>query len=213
MPDGSEGWLFTWNGDTSLFDSASAAALHPSGDLLVGGRTETDDDGSDALLMRLDSSDGSLRWTQASHGEALGGDDRISGLVVDLNGDIVATGAVSTEVGSDVWVRKFEAEGGSELWTHTWDGGGSADDEGMGVVSGSDGRLFVAADAIDENDDVSLQIRVLTPEGDELETRRLGAWHPESLAIDSDDALVVAGWEEAFSPDIAIAKYDPAFET
>ncbi len=133
-----------WSGPGNGTDIGNGVAVDYFGNLYgniyVTGLTTSFGAGSyDALLLKFDSTDGSLLWQRTWGGSSV---DAGRGLAVDSSGNIYVTGnTYSFGAGSfDALLLKFDSTG-SLVWQKTW--GGSGDDDGTGVAVDSSGNIYV----------------------------------------------------------------------
>lgn len=215
LPDGSEGWTWTHDGLIGGDDLGRALEWHPSGDLMIVG-SETSDQGSDVLVIRLDPSDQSVVWSDTFDGPDMGpmgeDDDTGAAVAVDADGSVLVAGTVRVPgQEADMWLRRYDADG-SEVWTITHDEA-LLFDYAESVVVDADGNIYLAG-AVDRAQNVrDAWIRKLDPEGNEIWTNLIAPAFVSGLALDPEGNLVVAGIDvEADTvPVIWIAKYDPDF--
>jgi len=162
-------WVTTWGGES--WDDCADLAVGPSGDIFVTGSfvgTADLDPGegidqhvsngeSDVYLSRFDP------WGNLVRARSWGGEatDKSSSLAIDQNGDAYVTGYFQGEVDfdpgdgvrtkesvgwRDAYLTKIDSSGEFE-WAGTW--GTSGEDQwnqGCGVATGPDGKVYVAGD-------------------------------------------------------------------
>jgi uncharacterized delta-60 repeat protein len=134
-------WQRIWSGSGNGTDYGQGVAVDSSGNVFVAGYTNSfGAGGNDVLLLKFNSTDGSLLWQKTWGGS---GDDTGYGVAIDASGSIFVTGeTISFGAGSDdVLLLKFNSTDGSLLWQRTW--GGSSNDLGHGVVVDSSGNVYV----------------------------------------------------------------------
>lgn len=139
--EGSVDWTKSYAGAAMLSDVGSAAALTPSGDLIVGGATSVVDNGNDTWLRKY-SPAGAVLWTRTYNGAAKL-NDATNAVAVTSDGYIYAAGyeAVVGE-SNNFWVGKYDADG-NLLWSRLANGGISKADYLHGAVAMDDGGVVV----------------------------------------------------------------------
>ena len=86
------------------------------GDAIICGRANRDGGGDEFLAMRLDGTDGSIDWFQKSGGPG-DGDDRLYSILVDADGNAIATGVgVDIDDSADFVTIKYDGASGEILW-------------------------------------------------------------------------------------------------
>ena len=125
-----------WSRNPGVASGASAFDLAetPEGGFAIAGRATSSNQGSDALLIKTDSS-GNTQWTK-TFGEQL--NDEARSLVLTADGGF-ALGGFSWSLGaglSDYWLLKADADG-TMLWQESF--GGIARDSAHSLIQTSDG--------------------------------------------------------------------------
>lgn len=185
--DGREAWrrLITGTALRPIMEEATAAAVDPDGNVIVGGSLQNTDapgDYGDLSVAKLDGSDGTERWRFS-----LPGTLRADVLAVDSRGDAIAAGFVSGAPlyptalkPAAVTVVKLAGETGAPLWRRDLD------------VAWSTSSI-----AVDAAGDLFLAVRTSDPTGTDFAVAKLAGstGAPLWLARESagDDT-----WEEAF---------------
>lgn len=214
LPDGTEGWTYEYNGAFNGNDSGADLVLHPSGDLIVVGTTETMNQGDNFLVMRLAATDQSEVWVDEYDGPGSGvedysNDDFAAGVAVDADGNVVAIGTQRNDDEIyDIVVRKYDADGGG-LWTETFGGAFADRDFGDSVAIDAAGNIYALGT---ERFDVQMDqgwLRKYDADGVEVWTETV-AWIPRDVTLDADENIVLTGYGLSGS-DIAVVKYDPDF--
>ena len=117
--DGSVLWQTRYNGLTNGLDRPAAAAVDPSGNVVVTGVS-----GFDIYTAKYRAVDGALLWQQRrTNGSP-------SALAVDASGNVIVTGYLDNpgRDAEDYYTAKYAAANGALLWTRTY--GGPIVDEG-----------------------------------------------------------------------------------
>ncbi len=139
--EGTPLWTKVYNGAVTLSDAASAAALTPEGDLLVGGAVSVLDAGTDTWLRKY-SPEGATLWTR-THAGASKGNDATNALAVTSDGFIYAAGQEGvTGEGSNIWLGKYDPDG-NQLWSRLYSGAAGKNDYLYGAVAMDDGGVVV----------------------------------------------------------------------
>ncbi|TET36992.1 MAG: hypothetical protein E3J72_07375 [Planctomycetota bacterium] len=128
----------TWGGGNG--DRFSGVALDNDGNIYCAGYTVSfGAGGSDALLVKFNNSN-ELQWAKTWGG---GNHDEISGVAVDLNGDIYCAGWTYTYGAGDrdALLLKYNSSGALQ-WAKTW--GGGEWDEVYGVAVDSNNNVYCA---------------------------------------------------------------------
>lgn len=213
-PDGTELWGFTWDGGNSLDDSASGIALHPSGDVILTGYTESAVDDNDVLVMRLPLGGDTPTWWFAYDGPGSGDEfdnaDSGNAVMVDGNGDIVVVGSERVDgERANVLVQRYDADGG-ELWTQTYNGAVSGSDVCTDGVLDAAGNIYVACITQEVANVYTGWVRRYDTNGTVDWTEQL-PWRPSGIALDGEENILLTGFVDAGTLDIIVSKYDSSF--
>ena len=216
-PEGRDGWTWFYPGAPGQDAFGRSIAWTADGDLMLAG-TETTDTGDDVLVIRLQTSDQTIVWSDIYDGPGSGAgdddDDFGNDVAVDVNGDVLvsATHRVDDQQW-DLWLRKYDADG-NELWTHTSDAVGG-NDFADAVVTDSNGDIYLAA-SVDTSVMPTVSegwVRKLDTDGNELWTETLPGVLLNGATVDAMDNLVLVGWDDqsGTAPDLWIGRYDADF--
>ncbi len=214
-PDGTELWNFTWEGGNALNDAATGIALHPSGDVILTGYTETLPDDDDILVMRVPFGGDTPTWWFAYDGPGSGKEDFDNGdygnaVMVDGNGDIVVVGNERVDgQRANVWVRKHDGDG-VEVWTQTYDGAQSESDTCADGVIDAAGNVYVAC-ITEEVENLSTGWITRYDSNGTLDWTEELPWLPAGMSLDADENLLITGFVDGGTLDIIVNKYDPTF--
>ncbi len=207
-------WQVTHGGDAMVREAGHGIAVDGAGNIVAGGY-EVDAVGNpDMWLVKLDPSGREL-WS-ASLDPSGGLDDRIYGVAIDPDDNILLTGDVDVAPSSsDLWVAKLDPDG-NELWSTTFDGPSAGDDGSRGVASDSAGNVVITGYVRVANNDLDIFVAKLSPGGvtqwseivagpDILDDRG------QAVAVDAVDDIVVAGFVSygGFARNVWLRKYDP----
>jgi hypothetical protein len=145
-PDGTLLWARTYGGNG--YDAFCSVAVATNGDIITAGSTDSTDgdfpgrdDGRDAVIARF-TPDGTLLWARTYGGN---GYDHFYSVVVATNGDIIATGLISSTdehspalPGSKgAGIARFTSDG-TLLWANTYGGDGSSVFYSVAVATNGD---------------------------------------------------------------------------
>ncbi len=175
---------------TNLPLTVEAMVIQPDGKIVIGGRSAS----NDFALMRLNVNG----TTDASFGgsggvvDDLGGYDFVTALVLDADGNVVATGAGHGVKGSGhSIVRRYDSAGVPDATFHRFDKAFGLDDKPVAVVVRMDGKIVVAANSKVGGDNDVLLLR-LNPDGTRDDTFGVGgiALHDAGMAPVVNDAVV-----------------------
>lgn len=150
MPDGTEGWTYTFNGADSLDDAGASLTRNADGDFVIAGTTETAATGEDGLVLVVpaDGTTETLIITFDGPGSGPGDNDDLDSadaVAVDPDGNIDVVGTI--RIGAqdwDVFVAEYDATG-TELWTSTYVGAGGGSDGAQDIHVADDGTVSVLA--------------------------------------------------------------------
>lgn len=96
-----------------------------------------------AILVKKISSSGATVWSTAFDATT-SGDDFASAVTLDSSGNVYVCGkSDSPGTGFDVLVFKLNASNGSLLWHYTEDGNGGLDDEGLDIITDTNGGVTI----------------------------------------------------------------------
>lgn len=135
--------LWTRQAGSILGDAAMAITTDASGNVFVGGRVQGTIPGAsasqgadDAYVSKLDAN-GSLQWSKQF---GTGGNDQVTGLKVDANGDLLVSGTMN----GAAFVRKYadSATDDPPLWSV--DLGSVGEGGATGLAIDDSGRIFVS---------------------------------------------------------------------
>jgi len=115
-------WSTDLGGTAGGSDTARGVALDTSGNVLLGGYMAQTGSGADALVAKLDGTDGTELWRTTIDGSA-NDDDDIRAIAVDSANDVIAAGVLKNLGSRDLFVVKLEGDTGAELWRREIDAG------------------------------------------------------------------------------------------
>ncbi len=209
-------WAARFDGNLAA-DAAVAVAVDSTGAVYVTGATdggpagaggsELDyatlkytDQGGQVWLKRYDSGSRNL--------------DVPAALAVDVNGNVFVTGRSRTPTGGYGFLTLAYNTGGTQLWSDRYDASGNRDDYPTGLVATGVGTLYIAGQATAGSGRVGFATLKYSLAGSRLWVARYdgptnGDSAPVAMALQGDDALVVAGtaWGTSGTQDYATLKY------
>lgn len=217
-PEGAEGWTWTYDGALHGNDFGTAMAWHESGDLLIVGSEQTENE-DDVLVIRLATADQTPVWTRYYDGPGLGPDpiddsDFANAVASDPAGNVYVAATVRvTDQEFDMWLRKYDADG-TEIWTHEYDepvvhGSDSPD----AVLVNADGEIYLAGNSEVAQNNSDAWVRKLDVDGNEIWTEIIADVIITNGSLDPVGNLVLVGLENDNPSNINMwaAKFDPDF--
>jgi hypothetical protein len=221
--DGHAIWAKRLGGTMS--DTATSVAVDPAGNVIVagsfrgsanfGGGMVTSAGESDTFIAKLNGSSGDHIWSQRFGTAGL---DNGAAIAVDTNGDVFASGDMTTSGlnlggsdltnsgGHDFYLAKFSGADGSHIWSRSV--GGAGDDGAGGIAVDNSGNLVVAghfAQSVNFGDGVAATAggfgdvfvaKYAGNNGNHLFHETFGSSHFDgagALAIDATGAIYVFG--------------------
>ena len=135
--------LWTRQAGAVLGDAAMAITTDASGNIFVGGRTQgvipgatTSEGADDAYVSKLDAN-GALQWSKQF---GTSGNDQVTGLKVDANGDLVVSGTMN----GSAFVRKYADSATDDPPIWAVDLGSVGEGAATGLSIDDSGRIFVS---------------------------------------------------------------------
>ncbi len=133
-------WVQTF-GTTGPLDEARTLAVDDPGNVLVAGFAANGAGGTDMVTLKYDPA-GVLLWENRRKCEDPAWRAEANSLSVDGNGEIVVTGTLETENGTDMFAVKYKANG-ELLWEKRYDGPNGGNDKAFNIVSDGQGNYYV----------------------------------------------------------------------
>ncbi|MCA9709851.1 MAG: DUF4215 domain-containing protein, partial [Myxococcales bacterium] len=207
-------WQTTHAGDAMIRDGGHGIAVDSQGNIVVGGY-EIDVVGDPNMWVAKFDPAGNQLWAMSLDPSG-GMDDRVYGVAIDPDDNILLVGDSDTApVSSDIWVAKLDPDG-AELWSTAFDGPDAGDDGGRGVASDAAGNVVVTGFVRVTNNDFDIFVAKLSPGGatqwtDEVPGPDTLDDRGQAVGVDSQGNVVVGGFVSygGFNRNVWLRKYDP----
>jgi uncharacterized delta-60 repeat protein len=207
-------WEDVVGGAAAIAEAAQAIATDAMGNAYAAGYIQ-DALGDANVWVRKYDSGGAEQFT-VTFDPSGGFDDRAHGIAIDSAGNILVTGDAAVGAAeSDIWVAKLDSAGG-ETWSHTVPGPDGGADVGNDIAVDSADNVIAVGYLRVANGDNDIWIGKYDPTGGEQWTDLVPGPdalddRAESVAVDADDNIVVAGFvsNEGFNRDIWLRRYLP----
>lgn len=215
--DGSQLWLRRYTGVSNGFDGAVAIAVDAADDVVVTGRSSSNQIGFDYATIKYRGTDGEPLWT-SRYNRVANGNDEANALAIDAMGDVFVTGVSGSGQFAGYATVKYDGSDGTQLWSATYAGPPNvqAGDAAHAIAVDSDGNAVVTGRSFGIYDDYAT-LKYDGATGQALWTARYNgsANHedvPYALAIDDAGDVYVTGSSRGvgLSPDAATIKYAKA---
>ena len=162
-PDGSERWVYRYNGPGTLYDVGYSIIYGDDGNIYLAGGSMGIGSSCDYTVISLNRF-GNRRWIYRLNGS--GNDfDAAFVLCFGIDGNIYTAGILSNQNDCDIAVISFDP-GGNERWRYILDSG-YGDDTPAAIVFGKDGNIYLGGYLHTSSDDVDALIFSLTTGGQE----------------------------------------------
>lgn len=143
-------WRQTYNGFANRDDVARVLRVDNTGSVYITGYSQGNGVGQnfDVLTLKYNTN-GTLLWAQRYGGA---GNDEGFGLVLDSSNNVYVTGYSfgNTSTDNDLIVLKY-TQAGLALWAQRYNGTGSRQDYGWGIVVDSNGNAYVTGSTFSSN--------------------------------------------------------------
>ena len=146
-PNGIVLWDTLWNSPASLNDEPIDLKIDANGNCIIGGvaKPDTASGSRDYITLKYDPN-GILIWSQQySNLASLNGKDELSGLTLDIIGDVYVTGRSFNSANDDFVTIKYEGIFGTQSWLRPYDAGGN--DRAVAIVSDNTGNIIVTGES------------------------------------------------------------------
>lgn len=200
-------WAHRFSVASGSFHSSPRVAFDPLGFVVLAGGTDDEDGYTDAFLVRLDLS-GAPTWSityaepEGTPNETSSNAEYVTGVAVDLDGDILLTGSSGSLgegwEGEATFVTRFDGATGAIEWQRWW-GSGMSYDYTNGLSLDASGHIFATGESqglylIGPSD---LFLLELSPAGDLVLDRVWGrSWNGavgHSVGTAPDGSILVLG--------------------
>ncbi len=202
LPDGDTAWVRTFN--TAFWETLLRGVIDQNGNLVAGGfqfdfLTYT----YNGILTKINPV-GETLWLKTFSLDSI---TWLIGVDVDRDGNLVASGLCGTQKNVDLLVLKTNPSG-ETLWSRRFDY--TEDDEGIGVVCGSEGFIFTTGFF----DDGDCRLLKLNPDGGlvwEFCYNHGGLEMFADISLDETGNPICAGATDlgSYPNDLLIAKFSP----
>lgn len=184
-------WEIVYDGPTGGGDDPKAMVRDAAGNLLVAGVQDISFN-YNYMVLKIDSSDGSLIWEADGYDGPGGGWWDVATCIKEgPGGDVIVSGVSdgsSTGTGWDMATVAYDATTGDELWVHRWDGPVSGSDEARDLAVTDAGDIFVTGYGYGEDS------------GKDMITLRLDASGVSPVADLPQVATLMRAWPNPFNP-------------
>jgi FlgD Ig-like domain/Beta-propeller repeat len=203
-------WSRTRGQPNLLWDNAFAMALDGTGDVVLGGYTQTFFNDVNVYILKY-GSDGSFHWEWSLFGVA--DVEQVNDLTVDSEGNTYALAEYAPPATFTSLLTVKLSPSGVLLWSDVYTGQSTGDYAG-GIELSPDGSVFSAGAAWENGSQNGMTLIKYTPDGQRLWARsqRGGYYSAEcnDLAVDADGAAYMTGFafNENNREDFLTAKYD-----
>ncbi|MBE2218814.1 MAG: SBBP repeat-containing protein [Ignavibacteria bacterium] len=137
---GDTAWVRRYNGSQNIGDEASSISLDSLGNVYVGGYSTNTGNGSDATLLKYNSS-GVLLFAKTINSGLSQVDNCLDINIDNLFNIYMAGYSGSTNGGNDFWVAKLNLNGDT-LWTKTFNGSANASDFAKKIRVDNSGNIY-----------------------------------------------------------------------
>jgi hypothetical protein len=148
---GNEIWVAHYNGEGTLYSSATAIAMDKKGHIYVTGWSSGSGTGTDVTTIKYDTT-GNEIWVV--HYSGPGNRDAANSIAVDKEGFIYVIGISYVDgTNRDGIIIKYDTNG-NLLWVNHYNGSGSSDDNFTDIALDKDENIYVAGDSFGSNSNV-----------------------------------------------------------
>ncbi|HJW28578.1 MAG TPA: SBBP repeat-containing protein, partial [Saprospiraceae bacterium] len=194
-------------------EGASALAVDEQGNVYVTRTNISSGTGSDYATLKYDPN-GKLLWEQRYNGPS-NGDDQVSALVVDEQGNVYVTGnSMGNGTGSDYATLKYDSNG-NLLWEQRYNGPGNYYDYAYALALDKQGNVYVTGASWGNGTGYDYTTLKYDPNGNLLWEQRYNGPsndydYARALAIDARSNIYVTGYSpgNGTKSDYVTLKYD-----
>ncbi len=206
-------------------DYPAGVAMDGAGNVIVTGYRQnasgltSDMHNYDMFTSKYDAASGNRIWTDTYNVTGTG-DNKATGVVVDLAGDVYITGYATNAAGNeDFYTIKYSGSNGSRIWERPYDGPAHGDDRAVAIridpVTGSnplDGNIVVLGTQGTAAGDQDIQLIRYSTAGEIRWERTLQRPHINdsavAMAMDTAGYIYIAGDTGDLDRDIISVIYD-----
>lgn len=208
--EGTQRWVYTYNGPANLWDEAFAVVYGADGNLYAAGFSDRAFNNYDFVVISLDTT-GTERWVYRYNSPEDRWDEARS-IVYGADGNLYAAGQAGLDVGSnsssDFTVVSL-TNAGAERWVYRYNGPGNNNDCAHSIVYGPDGSLYAVGYSDVAVDNADFTVISLTTTGTERWVYRYngpGDGQDDGLSIvyGPDGYLYAAGYSTGDSLDFTV---------
>jgi len=189
--DGNTVWEIVYDGPTGGGDDPKAMQRDTAGNLLIAGVQDIDFN-YNYMVLKFDSSDGSLIWEADGYDGPGGGWWDVATCIKEgPGGSLIVSGlsdGSSTGTGWDMTTVAYDAVTGDEQWVHRWDGPAGGSDEVRDLAVTAAGDIYVTGYGYGEDS------------GKDMITFRLDASGASPVAELPEVAGLMRAWPNPFNP-------------
>jgi hypothetical protein len=157
--DGATSWLRRFDGPAQADETAVAAAIDPSGNVVSTGFIDEPTTGRDFLTRKLAAETGAEIWRR-THNGAANARDEARAVAVDAVGAVVVAGVTTVAVVDDeelgtvpgdpnFYTAKYAAADGAVLWERRYDGPAGGPDELVAMALDQAGNVLITGYSTD----------------------------------------------------------------
>ena len=151
-------WEETFNSPHDMNDGATAIVVNNSGEVFVGGYVETDENGTDYVLIKYNNS-GAEQWAKYHDGYGSGA-DTLTALTIGLQGDddVYATGSSFNGNDQDYHTMRY-ASNGEVISETTFDRGLGGNDSPRTIAWTAPGEVIVSGSSFNGTADGLMNVK------------------------------------------------------
>ena len=203
--------------DARGLDTANALTVDSAGNVIAAGVIRNSDTDRDFTVIKFEGASGAELWRQVITGTGGINDDAARAVTVDSAGDVVAAGAIWSDLNKEFIVLKMDGASGTELWRQVITGTSSGS---MANVVTVDGMGNIVAAGTITNTDTNADFTVIKfdgASGAELWRQVLKGTVPgndvaNAVTVDATGNVVAAGVtvNSGAGNDFTVVKFDGA---
>lgn len=191
-------WITRYNNTSNGNESPTCMVTDKDGNIYVAGFTINPTSDHDYLIIKYNQS-GEELWKSIYNGSGNKA-DQVNSITVDLDGNVFVTGSATNERETfDMLTIKFSSSG-EQLWAATFNGPENGNDGGIGIVSDSEGNVYITGYCSGKEESVDIYtIKYNGSNGSNLWTSVFNnpindVDYPTAIAIDKDNNIYITGY-------------------